>query len=82
MTQIKNKNLTNELAAVLDADCTECAENGVEQNFTVTDTYIDDGEGGVFAMIRCHNCKTITDSGDGEFHNHYKIIDNQFVVRK
>lgn len=81
MKKIKNKNLTNELAAVLDSDCNECAENGVKQNFIVSDTYIDDGLG-VYPIIYCKNCKTETDSGDGEFHNHYKIIDNEYVVRR
>lgn len=79
--RITNKDLTEELASTLHSDCGTCDEKGIKQNFTVTDSYIDDGQG-VFPLIYCHNCQETMEAGDGDFHTYYKIINNDYVVRK
>lgn len=78
ITRIYNPNLAWTLEKLLNYpnECT--CENCQYYKFSLTGYLIDDGIG-MFVEKKCLKCGTVTEEGDGDFHEFFCIVDGEVI---
>lgn len=88
MGKYYNMALSEELERVLNVpynyeegpECSQCHHNDASK-YTLTGNVIEDGDG-VFVEKKCTECHTITDDGDGDFHQVYEMDKTLHLVSR